>query len=100
MAAGMRLVALLKSKNVYLLDWLPFVVAAIAGGYFGMGVKPLPCEGEGVLSLSFLAGLFEGTGGKMAGLLLLLFSPGCSIIISISLLEATVCQRKKAKFCL
>ena len=32
MAAGMRLVALLKSKNVYLLDWLPFVVAAIAGG--------------------------------------------------------------------
>lgn len=72
MAAGMRLVALLKSKNVYLLYWLPFVVAAIAGVYFWMGVKPLPCEGEGVLSLSFLAGLFEGTGGKMAGLLLLL----------------------------
>lgn len=73
MPAGMRLVALLKSKNVYLLYWLPFVAAAIVGLRFWMGAEIVPGEGRGVLSVAFMAASGEGFGEKVAGIVLLLF---------------------------
>ena len=66
----MRLVALLQSKNVRLLYWLPLVVAGVAGVRLWVGGEPVPCEGQGIVSLSFLA--IEGIWGKVEGALLLL----------------------------
>ena len=66
----MRLVALLQSKNVRLLYWLPLVVAGVAGVRLWVGGEPVPCEGQGIVSLSFLT--IEGIWGKVEGALLLL----------------------------
>lgn len=53
----MGLVVWLKSKNVYLLYWLPFVVAAIAGARIWMGRTLYPVEEPGVLTVPFCHGM-------------------------------------------
>lgn len=67
----MRPTALLKSKNLYLLYWLPFVLAGIVAIRSGLGVAVVPCDDRGIISLPFRSGINDNP-WLMGGVLLLL----------------------------
>lgn len=69
----MKLNAVIKSKSIYFLYLLPFIVAIIVFVHEWVGGKYTPCSNDGIISFPFLTLSQESLWMKEVGILLLLF---------------------------